>query len=192
MIKKRAVFIDRDGTLIEERDYLRSAAGIAFLPGAITALRLLKEKGLPVVMVSNQSGVARGYFTLEDVAQVHDALQEKLGSEGLELDALYFCPHHPEGSVEEFRLTCDCRKPAPGLLDMAARELSLDLDGSWVIGDKPCDIQLAADRPLRPLLVRTGYGADTEKQLLDPAPEKVCRNLLEAAEWIIAGEEAQE
>jgi D-glycero-D-manno-heptose 1,7-bisphosphate phosphatase len=162
---RTAVFLDRDGTLTEERGYARTAEEIALLPGAGAAVRALNQAGLAAVLVTNQSGVGRGLFSLADLAAQHAALANLLAAAGAALDGIYFCPHRLEDG-------CDCRKPGPALLRQAATELGLDLARSWVIGDRADDLALAAHGLRGALLVRTGYGAGTAAALgerLDPA-----------------------
>jgi len=137
----RAVFLDRDGTLIRDVGYLRSADQLALLPGVPHALKRLHDAGYLLVLVTNQSGVARGLFTEEDVRHTNQALQELLRKKGIELDALYYCPHLPEGTVTPYAQVCDCRKPAPGMLLRAAREHDVDLARSFMIGDSPSDVE---------------------------------------------------
>lgn len=180
---RRAVFLDRDGTLIEERHYLSDPAGVALYPWTLPALRLLRELPLALVLVSNQSGLARGLFDETALAAVQARLVELLAAGGIVLDGLYICPHHPEGRVAAYRRDCECRKPRPGLLRQAARDLALDLAGSWVVGDKPEDLALAAGAGLRGLLVLSGQGEATRAAGLTEAVP-VCADLLAAAQFI--------
>lgn len=168
-----AVFLDRDGTVIEERDYLSDPAGVALLPGATEGLARLRDLGLPLVLVTNQSGVGRGYFGGDAVERVHGRLIDLLAGHGVRLSAIYSCPHAPGDG-------CACRKPLPGLLHRAADELNLDLARSFVIGDKPCDIQLGLAVGATTVLVRTGYGAG-HARAGDCSPEFVTADLAEAA-----------
>lgn len=149
---RAAVFLDRDGTLIEEVNYLRRIDQIRVLPGVAESLRALREAGYALVLVTNQSGVARGYFSEEDLGAIHAELQTRIPP----LDGLYWCPHHPEHSD---RRDCACRKPGTELFERAARDLDLDLGRSWAVGDKPGDLQGAMRLGCRGLLVRTGHGA---------------------------------
>lgn len=154
-----AVFLDRDGTLIREEHYLSSPEQVHVLPGAAAAVRRLNAAGVRVVVVTNQAGVARGYFPESRIAEVHTRLSTLLAAEGAAVDAYYHCPHHPDGIVAEYRTACDCRKPRPGMFRAAARDLGLDLARSWVVGDKRCDLEAGAAAGCRTILVRTGYGA---------------------------------
>jgi D-glycero-D-manno-heptose 1,7-bisphosphate phosphatase len=150
---RSGVFLDRDGTLIEEVGHLGDPARVELLPGVPTALRRLRDAGFVLVVVTNQAGVARGYFTEEAVRAVNARVAEALGEERVLVDGWYFCPHHPE-----FTGACGCRKPEPGMLRQAARELDLDLSGSWLVGDHPSDAEAARRAGARPVIVRTGHG----------------------------------
>jgi D-glycero-D-manno-heptose 1,7-bisphosphate phosphatase len=162
--ERPAVFLDRDGTVIEEVSYLAHPDQVHLLPSATRAIRRLNELHIPVVVVTNQAGVARGYFPESRVAEVHARLDELLAQEGARIDGYYVCPHHPTHGVGAFRTECQCRKPNPGLLLRAASELDLLLARSCMIGDKLSDLEAGARAGCRPVLVRTGYGAG-----IDPA-----------------------
>ncbi len=181
-----AVFLDRDGTLIEEVGYLDRPARVALYPWTTAAVRALNLAGLRVVLVSNQSGVARGFFTEATVDGVHRHIADLLALGGARIDAYYYCPHHPEGSVPEYARPCECRKPGRGLVDRAVRELGIDPDRSFTVGDRWLDIAMARTIGARGVLVRTGYGADEERRA--PAglsADAVVNNLVEAASWIL-------
>ncbi|MBN2450480.1 MAG: HAD family hydrolase [Lentisphaeria bacterium] len=165
-------FLDRDGTLIVEKNYLADPAGVELLPGVPAGLRRLRELGYALVVVTNQSGVGRGYFRAADVEAVHGRLRELLAAEGVRLDGIYWCPHRPEEG-------CRCRKPAPGLIEQACRDAGWDLRRSVVIGDKACDIEQGKACGLRTILVTTGYG-----DAGDAAPDAVASSLDEAARWL--------
>lgn len=138
-MSRRAVFLDRDGTLIRDAEYIRDPAEVELLPGAANALRRLNDAGIPVVVVTNQSGIARGFFTESDYQRVHARMEELLAAErGARIDATYFCPHHPD-----FTGPCDCRKPRTLLFERAATQLDLSTEGSWYLGDRLRDIQPA-------------------------------------------------
>jgi len=166
--RPRAVFLDRDGTINREVDYLSQPEQLELLPGAAQAIALLNQAQIPVVVVTNQAGVARGFFTLEQVHAVHHRLDELLAADDAHIDHYYICPHHPTPGIALLPVECDCRKPKPGLLLQAARELNLDLSGSVMIGDKLVDIEAGRAAGCATILVRTGYGAEQEPQL-DPA-----------------------
>lgn len=161
-MSRRAVFLDRDGTLIEERHYLSRPDQLRLLPGAAAALRRLSDLGLALVLVTNQSGVARGIFTEAELAAVHAGLVDLLAAEGAALDGLYYCPHHPEDGVGELTRNCDCRKPGTAMVEAACADLDLEPEGSWMIGDKAADIELARAAGLKGILVRSGHGRASE------------------------------
>lgn len=159
---KRAVFLDRDGTINVEKDYLYRIEDLEFIDGSIEAIRVLNEAGFLVVVVSNQSGVARGYYSEDDVELLHRHIAAELEKLGAHVDAWMFCPHHPDGRGS-YSLPCDCRKPLPGMLKEAARRYHIDLETSVMIGDKLADIGAGDAAGCGTILVRTGYGADHEK-----------------------------
>lgn len=164
-MRRDALFLDRDGTLIEEVNYLASPEQVRLIPGAAVAVRKLNAAGVPVVVVTNQAGVARGYFPEERVGEVHAHLSELLAIEGANVDAYYYCPHHGTAGIGEYRIDCECRKPKPGMLLKAAGDLNLDLSRSWMIGDKLDDLRAGAAAGCRTVLVRTGYGAKAAETL---------------------------
>lgn len=159
--RRRAIFLDRDGTINVEKDYLIAPADLELLPGVGEALRRGQEAGYLLIVVTNQSGVARGYFTAEAVEGLHAHLQGRLLPFGVQIDAFYVCPHHPEHGDGP----CDCRKGAPGMLLQAAREHHIDLAASWMIGDKGSDVEAGIHAGCSTILVRTGYGAQQEQGL---------------------------
>ena len=179
-----AIFLDRDGTINEEVGYLKSLAQLVLVPQAAQAIAMINQSGMKSVVVTNQSGVARGYFTATFVGQVHQRLQSMLASQAARIDAFYFCPHHPEGQGL-YRQECNCRKPAPGMLLTAARELGIDLSHSYLIGDTPKDIQAALQAGARAVLVRTGYGREAEAECAGVGPHYVADDLLAAVKWIM-------
>lgn len=157
----RAVFLDRDGTINEEKDYLIDPADFVFIAGAPQAIARLNRAGFTVVVVTNQSGVARGYFSLEQVDALHDHMRSQLARYGARLDAIYICPHYPQGKVDGYSRDCDCRKGKAGMLLQAAADLGIDLARSYMIGDKEADLQAGQGAGCTPILVRTGYGETT-------------------------------
>jgi D-glycero-D-manno-heptose 1,7-bisphosphate phosphatase len=183
---KPAVFLDRDGTLIHDIGYLRFAREVAFYPWSIDAVRALNQAGLPVVVTTNQSGVARGILTEPMIEEVHRHLSTLLDAGGARIDAYYYCPHHPRGSVEIYRMHCDCRKPGCGMIERASADLHLDPARSFVVGDKWVDVGAARAAGARAILVRTGYGATEETEPpADLTADAVVDNLVEAASWIL-------
>jgi len=183
---KPAVFLDRDGTLIEDVGYLDRLDRIALFPWTVDAIRALNRGGFLVVVITNQSGVARGFFTEAFVEETHRHLSGRLAAGGARIDAYYYCPHHPDGTVAAYRRQCDCRKPASGLVDRAVRDLDLDPARSFVVGDKWLDVGLARAAGARGVLVRTGTGAAEEAR---PRPgisaDAIVDNLAGAASWIL-------
>ncbi len=181
---RRAVFLDRDGTINEERNYLWRPEDFSLIEGAAEGIGLLKAAGFLVVVVTNQSGIGRGYYGEEDLELLHRHMHELLRHGGAEVDACYFCPHHPEHGIGEYGAECDCRKPLPGMLLRAADELGIDLSASWMVGDKRADVEAGHSAGCRSVLVMTGYGAAEAATL--PAEVPVADNLLAAARYIIA------
>ena len=175
---RRAVFLDRDGTLIEEEDYLSDPNDVKLIPGVVEALKLLRDAGFALVSVTNQSGIARGYYSLEDYQAVASRLDQLLAEEGVTLDDSRFCPHHPEFTGE-----CDCRKPSTGMHRDASELLGLDPSRSYFVGDKIRDLLPALELGGEGILVRTGYGAGEEGSL--PATFSVADDLLAAARLIL-------
>lgn len=181
-----AVFLDRDGTLIEEAGYLDRLEQLAFFPWAIDAVRLLNRAGYAVVIITNQSGVGRGMYEEQFVRTTHEVIAQRLGEGGAQVDAFYYCPHHPEATVERYRVACDCRKPGSGMLVRAAAELRLDLARSFSVGDKWTDVQAGQAAGARGILVRTGYGRSSEASPIPGVePAAVVDNVMGAAAWIL-------
>lgn len=181
MSLKRAVFLDRDGTINEECSYLFRVQDCRFIPGAIEAIALLNRAGFTVVVVTNQSGIARGYYTEADLEILHDYMDRTMVSAGGKVSGWYYCPHHPDYPVGA--PACDCRKPLPGLLQIAAEDLGIDLGRSWMVGDKIADIEAGYAAGCRSILVRTGYGGS--EAVSAPRGVTIVADLLAAAEHII-------
>lgn len=179
---KRAVFLDRDGTINIEKEYLYQATDFEFIPGAAEAIRLLNQSGFMVVVVTNQSGVARGYYTEEDVENLHRHIDRELERCGAHVDTWLYCPHHPTGRGS-YALPCNCRKPLPGMLQDAAARHDIDLENSAMIGDKLADIEAGMAAGCRTILVRTGYGAGEEQYV--GAETTVCDDLLSAVRLLL-------
>jgi D-glycero-D-manno-heptose 1,7-bisphosphate phosphatase len=185
-----AVFLDRDGTINEEREYLHRIEDFAFISGVPESIRRLKDTGFLVIVVTNQSGVARGYYDEEVVVALHDHIQQLLAEYGTRIDAFYHCPHHPTEGAGDYRIDCDCRKGSPGMLLQAASEHDIDLARSFMIGDKLADIEAGNAAGCTPILVRTGYGMKDEPKILTRFPEtRVFRDMAEVADCILRGEE---
>ena len=171
--RRAAIFLDRDGTINEEIGYMDRLEKLRLIPGAAEAIRRINASGMKTVVVTNQSGVARGIFTESFVAEIHARLGEMLRAEGASLDGIYFCPHHPTEGRGDYLRGCECRKPAPGLLLRAAAELRLDLSHSWMIGDTLKDIEAGGWAGAQGILVRTGYGEEAAAELRrDEEPRK--------------------
>ena len=175
-MKRRFVVLDRDGTIIEECSYLSAPEQIKLIPGAAAALRKLQELRLGLTVITNQSGVGRGYFDQQRLKEIHERFSQVLAAEGVRLDGLYCCPHAPEEG-------CLCRKPSIMLMQRASEELGFDLDRSFVIGDKMSDIEMGKQAGAKTFLVRTGYGTRSAADPA-PAPDYVIADLEEAAEII--------
>jgi D-glycero-D-manno-heptose 1,7-bisphosphate phosphatase len=176
-----AVFLDRDGTIVEEVGYLHDPRQLVLIDGAAEAVRLLNEAGVPVLLAVNQAGIGRGYYTQEEMWATQQALEAQLAAVGVRLDGFYFCPHHPDAG-------CDCRKPQPGMLLRAAEERGIDLQRSFMIGDKLSDLQAGRRAGCRTVLVQTGYGQEAQQACRASGLEAdyVSRDLLNAVRWILA------
>ena len=180
-VSRAAVFLDRDGTISEEVGYLNHVSRFRIFPFAPGAIRLLNSAKLAVIVVTNQSGLARGYFPESLVRTVHELMTEQLAAAGAHLDAIYYCPHASGDG-------CGCRKPRIGLLERASQEHGLDLRRSFVVGDRYDDIELAHRAGCRGVLLRTGYGEGElawHAATWPAAPDFVARDLAEGAEWIV-------
>jgi D-glycero-D-manno-heptose 1,7-bisphosphate phosphatase len=181
-----AVFLDRDGTMIEDVGYLDSLSRIALYPWTVDAIRMLNRAAVPVVVVTNQSGIARGMFSEAFVGETHRNLDARLAAGGARVDAYYYCPHHPDGRIDRYTQRCDCRKPGRGMIDRAAVDHGLDPSRSFVVGDTWLDVQLGRAVGAQAILVRTGNGAAGETH--PPAgltADAVVDNLAAAASWIL-------
>lgn len=190
MIKKMrpGVFLDRDGTINEQMGYINHISRFHLLPRAASAIRLLNDNNIPVVVVTNQSGLARGYFPEALLEEVHEKMNRLLAAEGAHVDGIFVCPHHPEAKHEHYRVACECRKPKTGLFAIAAKELGLDLSRSYVVGDRWSDLKAAAGCRATGILVLTGYGRG-DFEYIGPRqeikPHFVAENLYESVQWIL-------
>jgi D-glycero-D-manno-heptose 1,7-bisphosphate phosphatase len=183
-----AVFMDRDGTICEEVGYLDSVERFLLLPRSGAAIKLLNDRGFKAVVVTNQSGVARGYFSEARLQELHAELFRQLGQEGAFLDGIYYCPHHPSEGEEPYRKICECRKPAPGLLRKAAEDLDLDLTLSYTVGDRLADLECGQRVGAKGVLVLSGYGKEElqfQKEKWGFQPSFIAGDLYEAVRWII-------
>lgn len=180
-MKRAAVFLDRDGTLNHDPGYLGDAEEFRFLPGVFGALKRLQDAGYLIFVVSNQSGIARGFFGLEDLRRVHDRMAAGLRENGVVLDGIFYCPHHP---AEQ----CACRKPSPRMVLDAAARYGVDLGKSYFVGDRASDIDTGRNAGCGTILVLTGAGPETRAALApDRIPDRIAADLSEAADWILAG-----
>jgi len=177
----KAVFLDRDGVICEDVHYMKDPSQFKLLPKVGDAIRLLNEKDWKVIVVTNQSGVARGYLTLEDLRRIHQKMITELRKLGAFLDAIYFCPHHPTVGLRPYRKECNCRKPKPGMLFQAAKDFNINLKRSFMIGDKAIDIQAGKEAGCLTILI-SSY---RDKPLSDPKPDFIATNLFEASKTIL-------
>jgi D-glycero-D-manno-heptose 1,7-bisphosphate phosphatase len=187
--KRPAVFLDRDGTLIHDAEYLKDPSQIKFFPRTAEAMRLLRRRGYYLFVVTNQSGVARGYFPESSVKKVHREMQSFLKSRDAAVHGFFYCPHFPKGKVKSLSRVCACRKPKTGMVRQAARKFPLDLKRSYMAGDKIDDVLLGRKAGFRAsVLVRTGYGRKSEKELKNRKMGKtqVVSDILGAAKWILS------
>jgi D-glycero-D-manno-heptose 1,7-bisphosphate phosphatase len=184
MNKRPAIFLDRDGVIIEEVNYLSHPDQVKLIPGSAKAIQTLNTLGIPVIIVSNQAGVAKGYFPITQIPLVHARLIELLAQENARADAIYYCPHHSEGTIPEYSFKCQCRKPEPGMLLEAEKNHQLDLSASWIIGDKASDVEAGINAGCKNILVRTGYGDTITSESL-PAGTIIKTDLLEAVNFIL-------
>ena len=186
---ERVVFLDRDGTLNEEVCYLYRPEDLHILPGVGEALRMLKEAGYRLVVVTNQAGVARGYYTEEDVRRLHLHMNRLLERDGAGIDAFYYCPHHPVHGIGPYKIQCQCRKPGTGMFEMAGGRFDVDKAHSFMVGDKLLDVEAGHNYGVKSVLVGTGYGAETVADMTEEeqknAFEHYSPDLLSAADWII-------
>lgn len=187
----RAVVMDRDGTICDEVGYVNHVSRIRLLPRSAAAIRLAHGAGFKTVVTTNQAGVARGYFAEELIERTHEKMRELLATEGAAVDAIYYCPHHPEAGEPPYRKDCDCRKPRPGMLLRARDELGIDLARSYVIGDSMRDIEAGRAAGAVTILVLTGYGRGEYEHRSSgwrTRPDRIVDDLMDAVEWILSRE----
>lgn len=176
---KKCIFLDRDGNINVEKDYLHKVEEFEFIDGAREAIKIFNELGYLVVVVTNQSGVARGYYDENSVKTLHDYLQKEVEKIGGHIDGFYYCPHHPEKGIGEYKLDCNCRKPEPGMFLEAQKDLDIDFSSSIMVGDKISDVKAGENLGMRSILVRTGHGLEEEKKIKNSC--EVHENLYEFA-----------
>jgi D-glycero-D-manno-heptose 1,7-bisphosphate phosphatase len=179
----KAVFLDRDGTLIVERGYITVPEGVELIPGAGAAVARLKDAGWKVFVVTNQGCVAKGMITEDELGLIHFRMISLLAAEGARIDGVYYCPHHPDGDQIQYSVECDCRKPRPGLLERAAGEHEVDLSASVVIGDTLRDLEAGRAVGAKGVLVLTGHGALTASG--EHGADHVAPDLAQAVEWLL-------
>lgn len=187
-MKRPAVFIDRDGTISEEVGYVNHPSRFRVFPYSSAAIRILNDAGWLAIVITNQAGVARGYFSEDVIHKIHDQLTRDLQNESARLDAIYYCPHHPSVGEPPYRLECDCRKPRTGLIQQAAKDFEIDMAASWMAGDRYGDLELARNAGLRSALVLSGYGRgewEYQSHAWQHRPDLVSENLLEAVKSIV-------
>ena len=186
-VRRPAIFLDRDGTINEEVGYISRPEQLKLIPGAAEAIRLLRAAGYRIVVITNQPVIARGECSERELLKVHDYMERELSRQGAFLDGIYYCPHHPDkgfgGERAELKFDCDCRKPNDGMIRQAVRELNLDLDASWLIGDRTVDVQTAQNCGIRSVLLRTGAGGNDLRH--DAEADHIHNDLLAAAHFIL-------
>lgn len=182
------VFLDRDGTINEEIGYLSDFRQFKFIPRSIEAIKMINRIGLKAIVVTNQAGIARGYIKEKDLLEIHRFMEDRILHEGGFLDAIYFCPHHPDGDVEEYRRICNCRKPRAGMLYTALKRFKIRIEDSYIIGDRLLDISMAYNAGAKGILVRTGNGQEeiNKNMFLEIIkPHFIANDLYEGVTWII-------
>lgn len=157
-MKNKAIILDRDGTINVEKDYLHKIEDFEFEKGVIEGLKILSELGYIFVVVTNQSGIARGYYTEEDLQNLNLYINKLLEKEGLKIEKFYYCPHHPEKGIGKYKVECNCRKPNTGMLEEAIKEFNIDREKSFMVGDNISDVKAGINAKVTPILVETGYG----------------------------------
>jgi len=190
-MKSRAIFLDRDGTVSYEVGYMNHVSRLKVMPESAEAIRWINGSGFKAVLVTNQSGVARGYFAEPLIHQVHDSLSRQLAEKGARLDGIYYCPHHPREGEAPWRRECECRKPATGMLERACSELGLEMQGSYMVGDTMTDLRTARNAGVTGILVLTGYGQgefDHRSHHWPFRPDHIAADLRDAVRWILQRE----
>ena len=191
---RRAIFMDRDGTVCDEVGYVNHVDRIRLLPRSAEAIRRANAAGFQTIVVTNQAGVARGYFDEDLIHEVHDEIRRRLAEHEARVDAIYYCPHHPEVGTAPYRQACDCRKPLPGMFHRARDEMGIDLERSYVVGDSMRDVEAGRRVGATTVLVLTGYGRgerDHHAVRWTVTPDHVAEDLLEAVDWILSQQSAR-
>jgi D-glycero-D-manno-heptose 1,7-bisphosphate phosphatase len=184
---KPAVFLDRDGTMVHDTGYLRTLEELQWFPYTIDAIRLLNRAGFLVFVATNQGGVGLGFYPEAFVHQVHEIMAARITASGGHVDGWLYCPHHPKATIDALRIDCDCRKPSGGMVRQAQERFDIDLERSFVVGDKFTDVGLARSVGARGILLRTGHGAGELARHGGVAPHAalVADNLMEATAWML-------
>ncbi len=185
------VFIDRDGTINVDAGYINHPDNFIMYPYAAQAVRMLNEAGYLAVIITNQSGLGRGFFTLDVMNKIHDKMYKIFNDNGAKIDGLYYCPHDPNAKVEEFKADCNCRKPKTGMIENALKDLPIDKNNMYFIGDKISDMKTGFATGCKTIMVNTGYGQGEllyKSQKWDRMPDKTASNLLEAVRLILNNE----
>ena len=181
----RAVFLDRDGVIVEDPYYTYRTDQLKLIPGSAKAIRLLNENNFITVVVTNQAGIAKGYFTEEDTISFNQSMKQKLMEHDAHIDAIYYCPHHPDAKIEKYKIDCDCRKPKPGMLKDAEKDFNIDLRRSFIIGDRLSDIDAGKCVGCKTIMVLTGYGKKKKK---NNRIDYIAQNLYDAITKILKRE----
>ena len=193
-MKRPALFMDRDGTISEEVGYVNHPSRFRLFPYTAEAIKLLNQSGWLAIVVTNQAGVARGYFSEDIIVQIHEQVERELHDSSARLDAIYYCAHHPSVGEPPYRLDCDCRKPKTGLIDRAAADFEIDLERSWMVGDRYGDLELAGNAGLHAAFVLSGYGRgewEYQRGSWKIQPELVAEDLLDAVQQIVERDAAR-
>lgn len=169
----KAIFLDRDGTINVDKEYLSKIEDFEYLPGVIDGLKILQDVGYKLIIITNQSGIARGYYTEEDFLKLNNWMVQDLRGRGIEISKVYYCPHHPEGKIEKYRIDCDCRKPKLGMYQRAIKDFDIDISESWTIGDKIRDSEICQTTDCRGYLISNLEKSD----IIDAVKQGECRNI---------------
>ncbi len=187
-MKRPAIFIDRDGTINEQMGYINHLSRFHILPGVSEAIKSLNDSNYLAIVITNQSGIARGYFPLELLESLHSFMIETLEKDGAKIDDIFYCPHYPNSKIEEYAIACDCRKPKTGMISQAQEKFDIDLENSYMIGDHYTDLEFASNAGIKSIMVKTGYGLGEVEYLLSDLPCQpvyVADDLLDAVKWIL-------
>jgi len=188
-MKRPVVFLDRDGTINEQMGYINHRERFILLPRTAEAIKLLNQNHFPAIIITNQSGVARGYYPIDLVHEIHALLKTQLAQHQAHIDGIYFCPHYAQGKLAEYAVKCSCRKPATGLIEQACLNFEIDLARSYMVGDTCSDMELAHNAGLKGIMVRTGYGMGEIDFILPQKQNKpvfIAKDLYDAVQWILS------